>query len=45
MGVPYLGLALASTHEGDRPLVLPPLGGTSSDNASRLATIQAIEEQ
>ncbi len=38
-------LALATTHDGDIPLFLQPLSGNSSDKASLLAAIQAIQEQ
>ncbi len=38
-------LALATTHDGDIPLFLQPLGGNTSDKVSLLAAIQAIQEQ
>jgi len=37
-------LALATTHDGDIPLFLPPLSGNSSDKVSVLAAVQAIQE-
>jgi transposase len=37
-------LALATTHDGDRPLCVQPLSGTSSDNMSVLAAVQAIQD-
>src|SRR5581483_9191242 len=37
--------ALATTHEGDMALLLPPLSGNSSDKMSVLAAVQAIQEQ
>jgi transposase len=38
-------LALATTHEGDLPLFMLPLDGNSSDKASLLAAISAIQTQ
>src|SRR5260370_31686195 len=38
-------LALATTHDGDIPLFLQPLDGTSLDKVSLLAAVQAIQEQ
>src|SRR5438093_11884968 len=38
-------LALATTHEGDIPLVMQPLDGNSSDKASLLAAITTIQSQ
>ena len=38
-------LALATTHDGDIPLFMQPLDGNSSDKASLLAAITAIQTQ
>lgn len=38
-------LALATTHEGDIPLFMQPLDGNSSDKASLVAAITAIQSQ
>ncbi len=38
-------LALATTHEGDIPLFLKPLDGNSSDKATLVAAVEALEEQ
>lgn len=38
-------LALATTHDGDVPLFLQPLDGTSLDKVSLLATVMAIQKQ
>jgi transposase len=38
-------LALATTHDGDVPLFLQPLDGTSLDKVSLLAAVTAIQEQ
>jgi transposase len=38
-------LALATTHEGDLPLFMQPLDGTSLDKVSLLAAIMAIQRQ
>jgi len=38
-------LALATTHDGDIPLFLHPLDGTSSDKVSLLSVIQTIQAQ
>lgn len=38
-------LALATTQEGERPLVLPPLSGTSSEKRSIRSALEAIPEQ
>jgi transposase len=38
-------LALATTREGDVPLFLRPLDGTSSDPVSLLAAVEALSEQ
>src|SRR5438132_10017004 len=38
-------LALATTHEGDIPVFMQPLDGNSSDKASLLAAIRAIQTQ
>jgi transposase len=38
-------IALATTHEGDIPLFLQPLDGTSLDKVSLLAAVMAIQKQ
>jgi transposase len=38
-------MALATTHDGDLPLFMRPLDGNSSDKASLLAAISAIQTQ
>ncbi len=38
-------LALATTHEGDIPLVMQPLSGNASDKVSLVASIEAVREQ
>ena len=38
-------VALASTHDGDVPLFLQPLGGNNSDKVSLFAAVPAIQRQ
>lgn len=38
-------LARASTHDGDIPLFLRPLDGNSSDKASLLMAVTALQDQ
>lgn len=38
-------LALATTHEGDIPLLMQPLSGNASDKVSLVASIEAVREQ
>lgn len=38
-------MALATTHEGDVPLLMRPLGGNSSDAHTLVAAVEALKEQ